>query len=589
MLDPKTFYHDREAQSSAELKKLNSQIIRTSTLRLMVFLLTAGGVYWLRFELLYLVLVLIIGISSFVYLLLQHQNFKQKRDIAAALVQINTMELQVLEGNYSRLNDGKEFIDPAHFYSYDIDLFGSGSFFQYTNRTATRAGKDLFARLLTENLHEEILLKQEALKELATKPAWMQHFKAIAVQVKVEQAANEVASWFLSYQPTLKQGLKWVPSIFSLISLVIIGLTVLKLMNPQFILIWFFIGLGISAVYFKKVTKLYQKADRSKSMIKQYQQLLAHIESENFEASILKKRCESMASGTHKATVLFARFSSLLDAFDQRNNLFVALLGNAFFLRDIHLTYRIETWIDNHARHLEKWFDVIAFFDAYNSLGTFVFNHPTYSFPALDSNIGLEAIELSHPLLKKEGRVSNDFFIEKQQFFIITGANMAGKSTFLRSVSLAILMANIGLPVCATSFRYSPIKLLTSMRTTDSLAQDESYFYAELKRLKFVVEALQTDPYFVILDEILKGTNSEDKSKGSIKFVERLVGLKATGLIATHDLSLCTIEEQRAEVKNYYFDVDMKDNALHFDYLLRPGVCKNMNATFLLKQMRIVD
>ena len=127
------------------------------------------------------------------------------------------------------------------------------------------------------------------------------------------------------------------------------------------------------------------------------------------------------------------------------------------------------------------------------------------------------------------------------------------------------------------------------MRTTDSLAQDESYFYAELKRLKFVVEALQTDQYFVILDEILKGTNSEDKSKGSIKFVERLVRLNATGLIATHDLSLCTIEGKLAEVKNYYFDVDMKDNALHFDYQLRPGVCKNMNATFLLTQMKIVD
>lgn len=589
MLDPKEFYHTREGHFKAELQKLNRQIAFTSTLRLLVFFLTATGIYLFNSQILFLLITICIGSSGFVYLLLQHQKFKQKRDVTAALVVINQTELKVLQEDYSDLNEGNEFIDSSHFFSFDIDLFGPGSFFQYINRTSTNSGKLFLADILTENAPEQLLLKQETLKELADKPDWIQRFKAVATLVNVAHSADQIANWIRNYKPTLKRHLKWVPTGFSIGSLLLVGLTLLQLIGPQLILLWFFIGLGISAYYFKKVTKLYHNADRSKAIVKQYYQLLQHIESENFKAKILRDYCESMESELTKATSIFAQFSKLLDAFDQRNNIFIALLGNAFFLRDLHLAFRIESWITSYANQVENWFEVIAFFDAYNSLATFVFNHRDYSFPTLVKDDGIKASKLSHPLLKKASRISNDFVIQDGQFYIITGANMAGKSTFLRSVALAILMANIGLPVCAKTFQYTPIKLLTSMRTTDSLAHDESYFYAELKRLKFIVEALQNDHYFIILDEILKGTNSEDKTRGSIQFVERLVRLKATGLIATHDLSLCTIEEQLQEVKNYYFDVEMQNNTLHFDYLLKKGVCKNMNATFLLKQMKIVD
>ncbi|MFT5214567.1 MAG: DNA mismatch repair ATPase MutS, partial [Patiriisocius sp.] len=195
---------------------------------------------------------------------------------------------------------------------------------------------------------------------------------------------------------------------------------------------------------------------------------------------------------------------------------------------------------------------------------------------------------LGHPLLKNENRIDNNFTINKEEFFIVTGANMAGKSTFLRTISLSIVMANCGLPVCATSFKYAPIKLITSMRTTDSLTEDESYFYSELKRLKFIVEEIKDTDYFIILDEILKGTNSKDKAIGSKKFVEKLSNSKSTGIIATHDVSLCALENEFAAVKNYYFDAEIIDNELHFDYTLKNGVCKNMNASFLLEKMEIV-
>ena len=190
--------------------------------------------------------------------------------------------------------------------------------------------------------------------------------------------------------------------------------------------------------------------------------------------------------------------------------------------------------------------------------------------------------------MKEKQRIDNDFTIENQQFFIITGANMAGKSTFLRTVSLAIVMGNMGLPVCAEEFKYAPIKLITSMRTSDSLADNESYFFSELKRLKFIVDEIKTEEYFIILDEILKGTNSTDKAIGSKKFVEKLVSSKSTGIIATHDLSLCEIEKDLSEVQNYYFDAEITNDELSFDYKLKEGICKNMNASFLLKKMEII-
>lgn len=228
-------------------------------------------------------------------------------------------------------------------------------------------------------------------------------------------------------------------------------------------------------------------------------------------------------------------------------------------------------------------------FDAYNSLGNFTFNHPEFVFPKItNANEVIKAKGLGHPLLNKYKRVDSDVTINNEQFFIVTGANMAGKSTFLRTVSLHIVMANVGLPVCAKASTYNPIKLITSMRTSDSLTDDSSYFFSELTRLKFIVDTIKTEPYFIVLDEILKGTNSTDKAIGSRKFVEKLVATNATGIIATHDLSLCEIEQELSAVKNYYFDAEIIDDELHFDYTLKEGICKNMNASFLLKKMDIV-
>ena len=298
---------------------------------------------------------------------------------------------------------------------------------------------------------------------------------------------------------------------------------------------------------------------------------------------------DSIATNSEKASAALQKFSKALDALDQRNNFLFGFIVNGFFLWDLRYAFTIEKWIEKYHASVEKWFYAVEKIDAYNSLGNFSFNHTTYSFPKiLQENKGIIAQDLGHPLLDPSKRIDNNFEIASEEFFIITGANMAGKSTFLRTVALQIVMSNIGLPVCSKNCSYSPIKLITSMRTNDSLGDDESYFFSELKRLKFIVDKIQDENYFIMLDEILKGTNSTDKAIGSRKFVQRLVASHSTGIIATHDLSLCEISEELPEVKNFYFDAEIVNDELHFDYHLKDGICKNMNASFLLRKMDIV-
>ena len=589
MQNPLEFYKTEKQFFEQELSSLKKKLATSSTIRLIVFLTTIFGIYFFFQNTNIVIGIAFTGIIIFLYLIVKHTDLQHKRDLTKNLIKINKIEINVLNRDYFSLDDGKEFIDSTHFYSYDIDLFGRGSFFQYINRTVTNEGKKKLAQNLTENKILAIENKQKVIKELSQIPKWRQQFSAIASLVNVQHSAKEIAGWIHNYKSTFPKFLSFLPIVFSIISLFIIVLSSLQIINTQLLIIWFFIGLGISGFYLKKVNNLYVDASKAKDTFKQYHKLLNEIETTKFTSQVLKEKQEAIQTESQKASLIFGKFSKILDALDQRNNIIMAVVGNGFFLWDLQQVYKIEKWVNIYKGKIENWFEVIAFFDAQNSLANFYFNHPNYTFPKInDDNKVITAKNLGHPLLKESQRVDNNFTIKNQQFFIITGANMAGKSTFLRTVSLSIVMANIGLPVCAEKFEYSPVKLITSMRTSDSLADDESYFFSELKRLKFIVDKIKTENYFIILDEILKGTNSTDKAIGSKKFVQKLVASNSTGIIATHDLSLCEIEKELIEVQNYYFDAEIIDNELHFDYTLKDGICKNMNASFLLKKMKIV-
>ena len=583
------FYREEKQRLETELKATKNKLANLSVLRLVVFILTLVGIYFLFDDIRAVGFIATVGIIVFSILLIKYLDAKESKKLLITKIKINETEIRVLEGNFSFLKTGEEFIDPTHGYSNDIDLFGRGSFFQYINRTSTKQGAKELAKTITENHILSIDKKQEVLKELSQKVAWRQHFSALASLVTTRYSTKEILDFIQNYSTVFSIIVSKSPIVFSLVSIVLIALVSFAIIPFSILILWVFIGLGITALYFKKTQEIYVQADKAKATFKQYYLLLQEIENRKFSSAKLQEKQQIIQSEKLQASVIFKQFSKILDAFDQRNNLLIAFVGNAFFLWDLRNAVKVEIWITNYKHTVKKWFEVIAFFDAQNSLANFQYNHPEYTFPKVQKQDAIiKAVGLGHPLLNSEKRIDNDFKIYDQEFFIVTGANMAGKSTFLRTVSLSIVMANVGLPVCAKVFEYSPIKLITSMRTSDSLADDESYFYSELKRLKFIVDTIDKDGYFIILDEILKGTNSKDKAIGSKKFIEKLVTSKSTGIIATHDVSLCELATDFLEIKNYYFDAEIINDELYFDYFFKKGVCKNMNASFLLKKMEII-
>jgi len=590
MQNPSTFYKEQIELNKTESKRIYKQMSLLSVLRLSVFVVIVFGIYLYFDQWQVAAAIGILGTAIFLFLLSRYTDIKAKRALHKRLVTINEDELKIASGDFHHRADGSQFQNPKHFFSLDIDLFGKGSFFQFINRTAIKEGAEKLTENLLSNDITNIEKRQKAIQELADMPEWRQNYSAIAQGVEIEHSATSIISWLKDYKPFLGKNQYGLTIAFGIVSLVIIALGIAEIIPIVVAGYWLLLGLGITGRYLKKINSLAQHTERAKDTFRQYALLLKAIETFEFNSELLKAKQKRIQSEDIKASELFAKFSKALDALDNRNNLISAIFGNGYLLIDIRNSYRIEQWVTTYADKVDDWFEVVTFFDAFNSFGNYTFNHQSFTYPILtDKPITISAEDLGHPLLNSEKRVDSDLKLEEGQFFIVTGANMAGKSTFLRTVALHIVMANVGLPVCAKQSKYKPIKLITSMRTTDSLTDDSSYFFSELTRLKFVVDTVEKDTnYFIILDEILKGTNSTDKAIGSRKFVEKLVKLDATGIIATHDLSLTEIENELEAVKNYYFDAEIINDELYFDYKLKHGVCQNMNASFLLKKMEIV-
>ena len=590
MQNPNTFYTEQLDINQVASKRIFKQLSLLSIIRLSVFVLTGVGIYFTYLNWQVAVGIGVLGMAIFLFLLSRYTDLKSKRNLHKRLIAINEDELKIAKGDFYERPDGLEFQDPKHFFSLDIDLFGKGSFFQFMNRTAVKEGAQKLTDNLLSNDITNIEERQQAIQELAALPEWRQNYSAIAQGVEIEHSAASIITWLKDYKPFLGKTQYGLTVVFSIASLVLIGLGIAEIIPISIAGYWLFLGLGITGRYLKQINNLAQHTERAKDTFRQYALLLKAIEGSEFNSELLKSKQKMIQSEGLKASEIFSKFSKVLDALDNRNNLISAVFGNGYLLVDIRTSYNVEKWITEYADKVDDWFEVVTFFDAFNSFGNYAFNNQDFTYPILtEEPVTILAEGLGHPLLNAEKRINSDLKLEEQQFFIVTGANMAGKSTFLRTVALHIVMANVGLPICAKQSKYKPIKLITSMRTTDSLTDDSSYFFSELTRLKFVVDILENDKsYFVILDEILKGTNSTDKAIGSRKFVEKLVKQHATGIIATHDLSLTEIETELEAVKNYYFDAEIINDELFFDYKLKQGVCQNMNASFLLKKMEII-
>ncbi|MGK0250780.1 MAG: hypothetical protein ACI81G_000212, partial [Gammaproteobacteria bacterium] len=431
MNNPSEFYQDQHKEKQQERDLLKNQMNWSSTVRLAVFLLTGFGVYLALGNAKLIITILILGIAAFLFLVTRHSKLQYKRNLAQALIDINQTEIKVLERDFHELPDGTKYLDPVDFYSQDIDLFGRGSFFQYANRTALEPGAQVLANLFTSNNIDAIPEKQKAIQELAELPAWRQRFSAIASLVATEVSSETVVNWLKEYQTFTPKRAKIGTRIFSLISIIAFVLYFTDFIPGWAVFAVFMTGLLISGRFLKKVSSLSNLTGKAQSTFDQYHKLLAQIEGQEFSSSTLSRKRETVITNAQSASSILHAFSKHLDALDQRNNILIGIIANGFFLRDIAISSDMERWIANHKNEVGVWFEAIAFFDAYNSLGNYAFNHPTHSYPKITENENtLLSKGASHPLLNPEVAIKNDFAIGKEEFFIITGANMAGKSTF---------------------------------------------------------------------------------------------------------------------------------------------------------------
>jgi len=362
--------------------------------------------------------------------------------------------------------------------------------------------------------------------------------------------------------------------------------------NPVFLKVLsliFILNLGFLGRFMKRIQLEIAHSSNIDTIISHYGLLLQQIEKEDFKAAKLIHLQRQLTYQNETASGHLKQLASLFSSMDTIQNLITGVLFNGTFLFNLHIFKALILWKNQHATVLENWLLVMGEFEMLNSLANLSYNNPDFSFPDLNTKYEISFSNLSHPLLPKKSRVGNDIDFQPQSFMILTGSNMSGKSTFLRSLGINMVLTGMGAAVCATKANVHPMPVLVSMRLADSLSDSESYFFAEIKRLKQIRDELDHQPAFVLLDEILRGTNSDDKRNGTIEVIKKVIAKKAIGAIATHDIEVClTTNEFPETLINKCFEVEIRNNDLHFDFLLRDGICQNKSATFLMKKMGVI-
>jgi len=583
-------YEKRKQEFNAALNVVNEKIQLFSNARLVTAAGFALCLYFL-FSTSLMVYPLVLSVVIFAVLVAKHSKLFREKTHLENLIKINTNELQLLNNDFSCFKSGIEYVDPKHPYSHDLDIFGNGSLFQYINRSGTLEGEAALATSLANplNTREQILERQQAVHELSQRIDLRQHFLATGMTLEESKGDRYQLLEWVNHKPFLYRNhfyavLLWTLPIvtvgFMLASFVFDSLSGIAALCA--VIQWVILSMNL-----KKVNAFHQYVSRKKNILNKYSSLLFLIRREDFKSSQLKKFHDAAAHGDERVKSL----ASLVRSLDARLNFLTNLIVNSILLYDLQCIYRLERWKEENAQNLETWLNVIRDLDMLNSLATMAFNNQDFVFPEIIQDQKIKATALAHPLISSQERVANDVSIgDPQSILVITGANMAGKSTFLRTLGVTMVLALSGAPVCAKKFQCAIINLRSGMRTADSLQDHQSYFYAELNRLKSIVEELRAGrSLFVLLDEILKGTNSTDKQAGSVALVKQLREYPCLAIIATHDLALGDLErEYPQQIRDYCFEPNIENDQLSFDYILKPGIAQKMNATFLMKKMGII-
>ena len=597
-MSKQTYYENRICLFEAEHKILKNRSRLFSWIRLILFICftTLLILFFTIGHSLFLITFSMLFLTSFVILVIKQNILENSILILLSKIQLNKDEILFLNHNFHQRKSGSEYETINPHLSNDFNLFGKGSLFQYLSRCNTSIGQKMMAHKLCDPEKDSILIlkKQSAISELCNKNEYVQNVQSYSRLISENKGELSILLAWLS-EPT--ENFKKSRNL----AIIVGSINVIWLLLSAFgILTWASFSLPIIVsqlvifLYRNKISKYRSKINEVVGTFGKYEKILKLIEDEPFESEHLKCLRDSLITQQTKASVSINSLFKILNIFEIQTNALISFLLNSLLLIDIHVCYNLLEWRKNHKEVAEQWFSSIGEIEVLISFATYAFNNSEdVTYPILVDNIfKIEAVELGHPLLHPNVRVNDNFSINgAPSIQIITGANMAGKSTFLRTLAVNVLIAMNGAPVIAKEFSFFACDILSSIKVQDSLTNNESYFYAELLRLKDIIEHVKKNPKtLVILDEILRGTNTKDKQTGSVGLLKKLMSLNAIVVIATHDLSIAEMENSYSEVvSNSCFEVELTNDQLFFDYKLKEGISKKLNASFLMEKMEIID
>ncbi|MCB9081932.1 MAG: hypothetical protein H6555_09505 [Lewinellaceae bacterium] len=598
-----TRYRRQAADFLQQATRLRKRYVRFAIVRLLVFLIALfTGIYLgTAIHPLAAFLFAVLALVGFYRLVQWHTGLEREEAQQRRLARVNEEELEALQYRYRHFPNGARFLDINHPYSVDLDIFGEHSFFQYTNRCTSVGGEECLAGYFTQAAAPALVMqRQEAIAELRDNLAWRQAFRATGLATDDQPIyRQQILTWlrdtgFVWSKPWMRMVL-WLLPIATLTGLA----TTVYLRLPWLATLACLLPAALLLMrYAERIQQAHTQTGKAADLLHHYTYLLQLLEKTTFQAPWLQAIQLPLLANQQTSARALQQLAYYCQQLDVRYNAFAIIL-NLLGLWDLQWLYRLEGWRERWREHLPQWFNSLAEMEALCSLANLAYNNPDWCFPEFNESPLLESTQLGHPLINPGRRIGNDLTMPTRGHLkLITGSNMAGKSTFLRAVGLNIVLAQSGAPVCARSLRLPPLQIITSMRTADNLAESASSFYAELQRLKLVIDAAASTPLqdtptkgsvFFLLDEILKGTNSRDRHRGNKALIKQLLAEKSAGLLATHDLELTQMEaESDGHIENLCMEVTIHGSELAFDYRLRKGVSQSFNATLLMEKMGIV-
>ena len=592
---PLSTYQSLLSKYTAKANSLNQQLRWFSLLRLLFFC----GFIFLGFKSIqtgqrYFIFSTIISLVIFLLFIRMYDRLQSKASFYKELAKLNSNEINFLNGLPSVYPDGKEYTDPHHPYSYDLDLFGEGGLFSYLNRTNTAFGKEALAQSLLHPDANAITERQQAIHELTGKLDFRQHLQAHGSLLDTkEKELLQLKAWLKNkpgFTNRTAYGLVMLFPVATISCLVYYFISEQETALNIFYYL-FVVNLIIAAVFAKKISAHLSVSTSVTKILQQFAGQLHQVEIQSFQSPLLQQLQKGLKTGSITASHSIAKLASLFNYLETIINLVVSLLLNGLFLFHIHILFALEKWKQKNGEHIIPWLELLGEVEAMNSFANLSFNNKTFCQPRVSKKETLVADNMGHPLIRIEKRINNSISFAEHRFVILTGSNMSGKSTFLRTLGINLVLARAGSNVCAEQFIFYPYAVHVSMRITDSLQDSESFFYAELKRLHSIILQLEGgEKTFVILDEILRGTNSNDKHNGTIGLIRKLVSANACGIIATHDLTVSKLEEEsKGYISNKCFESEIINDELIFDYKLKEGVCTKLSASFLMKKMGVIN